>query len=149
MGMGTSTGRGPQADINVTPLVDIVLVLLIIFMVITPMLQKGPEVQLPKVENSTSKEEQDEDLLITVTKDGEFYMGEDLKELDLLEAELRTELMVDPFKPIAIKADVNTPYKDVKKVMLVCELVGAKSVALRSDKNEGGNLDDDEKKKDG
>ena len=144
MSMGTA-GRGPQADINVTPLVDIVLVLLIIFMVITPMLQKGPEVQLPIVQNSQSKEEQDEDLLISVTKDGEFYMGEDLKELDLLEEELRTELMVDPFKPIAIKADVNTPYKDVKKVMLICERVGAKSVALQSDKNEGGDLDPDEK----
>ena len=145
MGMSSGSGRGPQADINVTPLVDIVLVLLIIFMVITPMLQKGPEVELPKVQNSQSKEEQDEDLLISVTKDGEFYMGEDLKELDLLEAELRTELMIDPFKPIAIKADVNTPYKDVKKVMLLCELVGAKSVALQSDQNEGGDLDDPKK----
>ncbi len=146
MGMGTA-GRGPQADINVTPLVDIVLVLLIIFMVITPMLQKGPEVELPKVQNSQSKEEQDEDLLISVTKDGEFYLGEDLKELDLLETELRTELMLNPFKPIAIKADVNTAYKDVKKAMLLCELVGAKSVALQSDKNEGGDLD--EKKDEG
>jgi biopolymer transport protein TolR len=144
MSMGTA-GRGPQADINVTPLVDIVLVLLIIFMVITPMLQKGPEVQLPIVQNSQSKEEQDEDLLISVTKDGEFYLGEDLKELDLLEEQLRTELLVDPFKPIAIKADVNTAYKDVKKAMLICERVGAKSVALQSDKNEGGDLDPDAK----
>ena len=145
MSMGSSTGKGPQADINVTPLVDIVLVLLIIFMVITPMLQKGPEVVLPKVENAQSKEEQEEDLLISVTKEGEFYLNEDLKELDLLEQELENELLADPFKPIAIKADVLAPYGQVKKIMLACEKVGAKSVALQSDKNEDGKKPDADK----
>ena len=134
MGMAGAKG-GPQADINVTPLVDIVLVLLIIFMVITPMLQEGPELNLPKVQNAESKEEEEEDLLISVTKEGEYYLGEELRELDLLEADLQTEMLVNPFKPIAIKADVETPYIHVKKVMLACENVGAKSVSLRSDKN--------------
>ncbi|MCO4768653.1 MAG: biopolymer transporter ExbD [Deltaproteobacteria bacterium] len=134
MAMG-SAGKGPQADINVTPLVDIVLVLLIIFMVITPMLQEGPELDLPKVQNAESKSDEEEELLISVTKEGEYYLGEDLRALDLLEAELSTEMMVNPFKPISIKADVETPYLAVKLVMLACENVGAKSVSLRSDKD--------------
>jgi len=134
MSMGTA-GRGPQADINVTPLVDIVLVLLIIFMVITPMLQEGPELQLPKVENAESPEEEEEPLLVSVTIEGEYYLGEELRALDLLEADLATEIMVNPFKPIAIKADVNTPYGAVKRAMLACENVGAKSVSLRSDQD--------------
>ena len=134
MSMGTA-GRGPQADINVTPLVDIVLVLLIIFMVITPMLQEGPELQLPKVENAESPEEEEEPLLVSVTIEGEYYLGEELRALDLLEADLDTEIMVNPFKPIAIKADVNTPYGAVKRAMLACENVGAKSVSLRSDQD--------------
>jgi len=141
MAMGTS-GKGPQADINVTPLVDIVLVLLIIFMVITPMLQEGPELDLPKVQNAESKEDEEEELLISVTKDGEYFLGEELRALDLLEADLSTEMMVNPFKPISIKADVNTPYGAVKKVMLACENVGAKSVSLRSDKDSKTGGDD-------
>ena len=56
MGFSTS-GKGPQADINVTPLVDIVLVLLIIFMVITPMLERGAAVKLPVAENAQNKED--------------------------------------------------------------------------------------------
>lgn len=145
MSMTSGSGKGPQADINVTPLVDIVLVLLIIFMVITPMLQEGPELDLPKVQNAESPEEDEEPLLVSVTPDGEFYLGEDLREIDLLEADLATEMMVNPFKPIAIKADVKTPYGAVKQVMLACEKVGAKSVSLRSDKDSKTGKEDDEK----
>ena len=146
MSMSTGSSRGPQADINVTPLVDIVLVLLIIFMVITPMLQEGPELNLPKVQNAESKEEEEEDLLVSVTKEGEYYLGEELRALDLLEADLATEMMVNPFKPIAIKADVATPYGAVKLVMLACEKVGAKSVSLRSDKDSKSKAETDEEK---
>jgi biopolymer transport protein TolR len=149
MSMSTGTGRGPQADINVTPLVDIVLVLLITFMVITPMLQEGPEVKLPKVANAESKDEEEEDLLVSVTKDGEYYLGEELRALDLLEADLATEMMVNPFKPIAIKADVQTPYGAVKRVMLACEKVGAKSVSLRSDQDSKTKAETDAEKKGG
>ena len=135
MAMGGATGKGPQADINVTPLVDIVLVLLIIFMVITPMLQEGPDLQLPEVRNSESKEEEEEDLLVSVTKEGAFFLGEEERTIDLLEADLATEMAVNDRKPIAIKADVETPYRAVKEVLLACEKAGAKSVSLRADKN--------------
>lgn len=135
MAMATG-GKGPQADINVTPLVDIVLVLLIIFMVITPMLQRGAEVKLPQIKNSESKEDSQDDVIITVDKDGAFFYGEDLITLELLQTELERTLLAEPFKPVLIKGDVATPYGEVRKVMALCEKVGAKSVSLMTENND-------------
>ena len=133
MAFSTRKSKGPQADINVTPLVDIVLVLLIIFMVITPMLQRGAEVKLPKAVNAESKEDSGEATIISVKKDGSLYLGNDLITPDLLERELNAILMTEPFKFILIKGDANAHYADVRKAMEICEKVGAKSVALQTD----------------
>lgn len=135
MGM-TSSGKGPQSDINVTPLVDIVLVLLIIFMVITPMLQRGAEVQLPKAKNATPKEDSGEAAIISVKEDGTYYLANDLITLELLEDELDRTLLAEPFKFILIKGDVKTRYADVRAVMEICERLGAKAVALQTDQAE-------------
>ena len=83
----SSNRRGPQADVNVTPLVDIVLVLLIIFMVITPMLQDGPNVQLPKAEHTESDEESSEATLVSVKKDGSLFVGDVEMDIEQLRAE--------------------------------------------------------------
>jgi biopolymer transport protein TolR len=133
MAFTTRKSKGPQADINVTPLVDIVLVLLIIFMVITPMLQRGAEVKLPKAANAESKEDSGEATIISVKKDGSLYLGNDLITPDLLERELNAILMTEPFKFILIKGDARAHYGDVRKAMEICEKVGAKSVALQTD----------------
>ncbi len=126
-------GKGPQADINVTPLVDIVLVLLIIFMVITPMLQRGAEVKLPKAKNSESSEDTSEATIISIKTDGTLYLGDDLITKELLEAELANILLAEPFKYILIKGDVEARYADVRVVMKICEELGAKSVGLQTD----------------
>lgn len=136
MGMATGSGKGPQADINVTPLVDIVLVLLIIFMVITPMLQRGAEVQLPKAKNAESKEDAGEALIISVKEDGTTYLDQDIVTVEQLEEQLDYILLAEPFKFILIKGDVKSRYADVRAVMNVCEKVGAKSVALQTDQAE-------------
>ncbi|MEE2828286.1 MAG: biopolymer transporter ExbD [Myxococcota bacterium] len=138
MAFSSGSRKGPQADINVTPLVDVVLVLLIIFMVITPMLQRGAEVKLPKAANAESSEDSSEATIISVKKDGTVYLGDDLisddpTALDLLRAELTTILFAEPFKFILIKGDVATRYGDVRKVMELCEDLGAKSVGLQTD----------------
>ncbi len=133
MAFSTGSSKGPQSDINVTPLVDIVLVLLIIFMVITPMLQRGAEVKLPPAKNSESKEDSGEATIISVKADGTVYLGSDLITIDLLERELHAILHAEPFKFVLIKGDARTKYGDVRKVMKVCEAVGAKSVALQTD----------------
>src|SRR5262249_31644781 len=85
MGMGSSGGRGEvTSDINVTPMADVMLVLLIIFMVVTPMLQKGIPVELAKTKNPVDMKEADRDdaILVAVTRDGKFYLGQDKVNVD-------------------------------------------------------------------
>ena len=133
MGAKLGNSRGPQADINVTPLVDIVLVLLIIFMVITPMLQRGAEVKLPRAAHAESSEDSSEATIISVKKDGSTWLGDDLITHELLEAELANILLAEPWKYVLIKGDVESRWADVRKVMEICEDLGAKSVGLQTD----------------
>src|ERR671919_2422876 len=87
MGMGGAGGRGEvTSEINVTPMADVMLVLLIIFMVVTPMLQKGVSVELARTKNPVDMKEADRDdaVLVAVTRDGKFYLGQDKVELDNL-----------------------------------------------------------------
>ncbi len=136
MSMTSGSGKGPQADINVTPLVDIVLVLLIIFMVITPMLQRGAEVKLPKARHAQPKEDSGEATIISVKEDGSTFLGQDEVTIEALEEQLDSILLAEPFKFILIKGDVQARYADVRAVMQVCERLGAKSVALQTDQAE-------------
>ena len=143
MGMVSSSGKGPQADINVTPLVDIVLVLLIIFMVITPMLQRGAQVKLPKAEHASSDEDSSEAMIISVKKDGTVYLGPDLISLDLLKLELESTLLAEPWKYILVKGDVESRWADVRSVMELCEELGAKSVGLQTDEKPTAKKDEE------
>src|SRR5882762_4274704 len=78
MSMDIGAKSGVRSDINITPLVDVVLVLLIIFMVITPMLQKGKSVELPKAKNAIQNKAQGADpLFVSVTADGKVYIESD------------------------------------------------------------------------
>jgi biopolymer transport protein TolR len=131
----TSGGKGPQADINVTPLVDIVLVLLIIFMVITPMLNEGAEVNLPKAKNTeTAGEDDEEPTTVSVTKEGEVWIGSDRTTLEDLETAMVVVIVDNGAKtPIVLKGDRETRYADMKAVMEVLEEVGAKNVRLQAD----------------
>lgn len=125
--------RGAKADINITPLVDVVLVLLIIFMVVTPMLQRGAQVKLPRAENATSSEDSSEAAIVSVKQDGSIYLSNDLITPDLLRTELAATLLAEPWKYILIKGDVRARYADVRRVMEICEDLGAKSVGLQTD----------------
>src|SRR5574341_338222 len=80
MSMAVGGGKGNAiADINVTPMVDIMLVILIIFMVVTPLLQKGVSVDLAKTKNPREMREADRDdaIVVAVTRDGKIYLGDD------------------------------------------------------------------------
>lgn len=133
---GGGNRKGPQADINVTPLVDIVLVLLIIFMVITPMLERGAEVKLPPAEHAENKENAEDDTIVSVRPDGALWFNEEAVSEEILREKLATLLAEDATKPLLIKADVTTKYVHVRKVMTLCEELGAKSVGLMTDKNQ-------------
>ncbi len=129
MAMAVGPGRGVKSDINVTPLVDVVLVLLIIFMVITPMLQRGKAVSLPKA-LKVDKESKADPIIISVTADKGMYIESDKFDEDGFLAELRKKLISDPSKRLLLKGDASLTFDDVRKVMALSQKAGAKSIAL-------------------
>ncbi|XXF79516.1 biopolymer transporter ExbD [Myxococcaceae bacterium GXIMD 01537] len=133
--MGMSVGGpngGPKSDINVTPLVDVVLVLLIIFMVITPMLQRGKSVELPKAKEieKAKPDAKDDSIILSVTPDKKIYMETDQLDEKALEDKLRLEIAKDPSRKILLKGDNSLQVADVRKVMDIARKASAKSIAL-------------------
>ena len=129
--MAFATSRkGVKSDINVTPLVDVVLVLLIIFMVITPMLQRGKDVNLPKAATSDEEEKSSDPLVLSVTKDGKTFIESTSAEGDALEQKVSEALQKEPGKKVMLKGDENLTVGDMRKVMLHARTAGAKRVAL-------------------
>jgi biopolymer transport protein TolR len=116
MDMGGAQG-GVKSDINVTPLVDVMLVLLIIMMLIAPMLQKGVDVKLPEAGNSSDKPETQEQTVLAVTADKRFYVnGLQVAESDLL-TRLNAALEEKKEKVVLIKGDSDAPYSSIMILM--------------------------------
>lgn len=117
--MGPTRGNGSKrlmADINVTPLVDVMLVLLIIFMVTAPMMTQGVDVNLPE---TTAKplRQKEEPLIITINKKGEIFLNKIHLDQSLLKQQLSASSKIDKDKPIFLKADKQVPYGLVVSVM--------------------------------
>ncbi|OJT18398.1 biopolymer transporter ExbD [Archangium sp. Cb G35] len=131
MGMNVGGGRGGmKAEINVTPLVDVVLVLLIIFMVVTPMMQRGKNVTLPQATHVT-EEKKGDPLILSVTPDKKtFVETEHYADAPALQARLVKELREQPSRRLLLKADQALSYGDVRKVMELAQAAGARGVAI-------------------
>ena len=115
--MGAKVGGkkgGAMADINVTPLVDVVLVLLIIFMVVTPMLSSGVDVELPKVRTAEEEKDMGQHLVISVRNDGAIFVDRDQV---TLEAVTQVVEQQRANRPLLIKGDSAVQYEQVRKVM--------------------------------
>ncbi len=111
-------GKGVKSDINVTPLVDVVLVLLIIFMVITPLLQRGKAVQLPRARVVSELKHGGDPILLSVTPDGRTWLDKTaVARKDLAEA-LTSEMVARPGAPVILKGDKSLDYKVVREVIL-------------------------------
>ncbi len=132
MAMTGGGGRGAvKSDINVTPLVDVCLVLLIIFMVVTPLLQRGKPVVLPKSQVvDQPREDAGDPLMLTVTPDKRIWVENDPYTLDSLGAKLQDEIIAEPYRPIMLKGDSSLSYGDVRKIMAVARTAGARGVEL-------------------
>ena len=128
--IGKLTKTGLNADINVTPLVDVCLVLLIIFMVVTPMLQKGVPVNLPVTEEPDKTPDTEKQLQISVKSDGSVYLGPTVVMKQQVESELKTIHDRTPDREIAVKGDRKVKYGDVLDVLKACREVGFNNVGL-------------------
>jgi len=141
MAVGGKKG-GAIADINVTPMADIMIVLLIIFMVITPMLQKGVDVKLPIAGNTNEKKDQQKTIVVAVRKDtSTFLKGIKLERQEDLVPQIREALeeLPDTERIVYLKADAELPYAEVMKVMDLCREAGVEEVALIAEqKVQGG-----------
>ena len=113
---GQQDDRRPMADINVTPLVDVMLVLLVIFMVTAPMMQQGVQVNLPKADTKAMTP-QDEAVVVSVDKSGKVFINKD----EIPAADLRNRLTAmfatREKKEVFLKADAGVPYGEVVKTM--------------------------------
>ena len=135
---GMAARRGPRkrspgaikADINVTPLVDVVLVLLIIFMVVTPMLSKGVNVDLPVTRNHDKRNDDNRDVVVAVTHLGEIYVGSDRVPLDRLGRAVGDERRRHPDKSIFLKGDGRLEYGKARQVMEALHAVGIDQIQL-------------------
>lgn len=131
MGMGVGGHKGVKAEINVTPMVDVVLVLLIIFMVITPMLQRGKDVQLPKAMKVDDEKKGGADpIVVSVTTDKHIYIESDSYDDEGFQVELQKKLISNPSQRILLKGDQSLVFEDVRRVMNLARKSGAKSIAL-------------------
>jgi biopolymer transport protein ExbD len=116
MDVGGKRG-GLKADINVTPLVDVMLVLLIIMMLIAPMLQQGVSVKLPQAANTADKPETQDQTVVAVTSDKRMYLnGVPIQEGDL-QNQLQTIMETKKEKIVLIKGDEDAPYSAIMNAM--------------------------------
>jgi len=121
---------GLRNDINVTPLVDVVLVLLIIFMVVTPMLQRGKDVTLPTARRVEAGGKQGDPMIVSVTVDKTLWFENSQVDEAGLEREITKHLRSSPDRPILLKGDARLTAGDVRKVMARARAAGAKGIAL-------------------
>lgn len=132
---------GAINDINVTPMVDVMLVLLIIFMVITPMLSKGVSVDLAMTRNPIAMDEADKEdaVLVAITRDGSVFLGRTRTEGSNLGTEVSDVVMNRIDKTVYVKADARARYERVVEVVNILRTGGVDQVGLLTEKlQEGG-----------
>lgn len=131
-----TTTLGAVADINVTPMVDVMLVLLIIFMVITPMLQKGVSVDMAKATNTRDMQDADKEdaVVIAITRDGKIYLGSDQVTLDEITQKVKDKLADKLDKTVYLKSDARAKYGVVVNVVDNIRAAGVDALGLETEK---------------
>ena len=124
-----NSGRVVMSEINVTPLVDVMLVLLIIFMITAPMMQQGLEVDLPQTKNS-GVETSNDPFVLVVHKDGKVVIGETTVSIDELNKKLKAIFSTRKNKEVYLKADKSVEYGVVAQVMGEVRAAGILNIGL-------------------
>jgi biopolymer transport protein TolR len=137
MDLGGAKG-GVKADINVTPLVDVMLVLLIIMMLITPMLQQGVAMRLPQASNTTDKPTTQDNTTVAVGKDGSMYVNAKQVSEAEMASKVTEALESKKEKVVFIKADEEALYSSVMAAMDQLHQAGVEDIALITERRRGG-----------
>lgn len=131
--------RRPMSEINVVPFIDVMLVLLVIFMVTTPLLTQGVKIELPKTEAKAIPPQQKEPLIVTVDAAGNYYLNISEKPnqpitprvlSNLAATQLTNNTTTGEQRPVLVRGDKNTNYGKVVEAMVLLQQAGAKSVGL-------------------
>jgi biopolymer transport protein ExbD/biopolymer transport protein TolR len=138
-------GAKVNSNINVTPMVDVMLVLLIIFMVITPMLKKGVPLQLPPASNPVEMKDADKDdaIIVSVNRDGKIFLDTAQVSPDVLTQKVKDLLAnrkANASKMIYVRADARAKYKPVVDVVDSVRAAGVDQLGLLTDRKQGANV---------
>jgi biopolymer transport protein ExbD len=136
MDLGGAKG-GVKSDINVTPLVDVMLVLLIIMMLVAPMLQQGVSVRLPTATNTVDKPEQTDQTVLAIAKDKQYYLNAKLIQEGELASKVNEVLENKKEKVVLIKADEEVEYSAVMAAMDQLRQAGIEDIGLITERKKG------------
>jgi len=126
---GGGQNQGPLSDINVTPLVDVMLVLLIIFMVAAPMMTQGVDVNLPQTQAGPLDDRQ-QPLVVTVTPAHQVFIDDRRTSLEALGADIAREESRQGRRPVFLRADQTVPYGTVVQVMGILKAAGVEKLGM-------------------
>ncbi len=132
-------GKKVNSNINVTPMVDVMLVLLIIFMVITPMLQNKVQIDMAKVDNAVAMPDADKDdaIVVAVTRDGGVFLGQDKVDPSQLGSLVEQKLQDKTDKTIFVRADARAQYRSVEDAIDDVRTAGVEEVGLLTQREQG------------
>jgi biopolymer transport protein ExbD len=131
MGMSTGGGGGgPMAEINVTPLVDVMLVLLIIFMITAPLMSHKVQIKLPEATLKIPPEDVSRPITLAIKDNGEIFWNDDPISRQILESRLALDALREPQPQIDIRADKTTPYRVIAEVMKQAKNSGFRKIGF-------------------
>ena len=119
-----------MSEINVVPYIDVMLVLLVIFMVTAPLLTQGVKVDLPQAQTKTVEPEEREPVIISVTKEGQYFLNDQQLNSEELKKKVAIVLRVEPKTPIYVRGDKRVDYGSVVGAMALLQAAGAPSIGL-------------------
>ncbi|MET0386598.1 MAG: biopolymer transporter ExbD [Polyangiales bacterium] len=129
----------PQPVMNVTPLVDVVLVLLIIFMVVVPMMEKGGHIELPGIFHVDEEPKGKVDpFTLSLTTDGKMFFEKEELDPESFKTRLTQSLEREPTRRLILRADRSAPYGTVRKLFATCQEIGFPGISLRVNEIKGG-----------
>ena len=130
MGMSQGDEHGTMSEINVTPFVDVMLVLLIIFMVTAPMMNQGIEIELPESDAPPLTTDEENPIKLKIDANGKYYIGTQEFDLEKMKTQLALLAKDNNKRVVKIEADGRVPYEKVMKIFSACTLAGLTNFEL-------------------